>query len=112
MREAAQAGAVRPGWLEFYLFFAAYLSDDQRAAAAHASQMVLSQFSLGLLAHALVAVQSGKPALAREHLAQLGETQPPWREDLPREIRKLFPAEAIAVRLIRDLSPLNIGLVQ
>jgi len=112
MREAAQAGTVRPGWLEFYLFFAAYLSDDQRAAAAHASQMVLSQFSLGLLAHALVAVQSGKPALAREHLAQLGETQPPWREDLPREIRKLFPAEAIAVRLIRDLSPLNIGLVQ
>ena len=74
--------------------------------------MVLSQFSLGLLAHALVAVQSGKPALAHEHLAQLGETQPPWREDLPREIRKLFPAEAIAVRLIRDLSPLNVGLVQ
>jgi hypothetical protein len=31
---------------------------------------------------------------------------------LPREIRKLFPAEAVAVRLIRDLSPLNAGLVQ
>ena len=112
LREAAQGGAVRPGWLEFYLFLAAYLSDDQRGAAMHASQIVLDRFSLGLLAHALVAVQSGKPALAREHLAQLGEKQPRWRDDLPREIRKLFPAEAIAVRLIGDLSPLNVGLVQ
>jgi hypothetical protein len=73
---------------------------------------VLSQFSLGLLAHALIAVQNGKPALAREHLAHLGEKQPRWREDVPREIRKLLPAEAIAVRLIGDLSPLNVGLVQ
>jgi tetratricopeptide (TPR) repeat protein len=112
LREAAQASPVRPGWLEFYLFLAAYLSDDQRAAAMHASQIVLSQFSLGLLAHALIAVQNGKPALAREHLAHLGEKQPRWREDVPREIRKLLPAEAIAVRLIGDLSPLNVGLVQ
>jgi len=112
VREAAQASPVRPGWLEFYLFLAAYLSDDQRAAAMHASQIVQSQFSLGLLAHALIAVQNGKPALAREHLAHLGEKQPRWREDLSREIRKLFPAETIAVRLIGDLSPLNVGLVQ
>ena len=112
VREAAQAGAVRPGWLEFFLFFASYLADDQRAAAMHASQIVTSQFALGSLAHALVAVQNGNSALAREHLAQLRASQPPWREDLPREIRKLFPAEAVAVRLIRDLSPLNAGLVQ
>ena len=112
VREAAQAGAVRPGWLEFFLFLAAYLAEDQRAAAMHASQIVTSQFALGSLAHALVAVQNGNSALAREHLAQLGASQPPWREDLPREVRKLFPAEAVAVRLIRDLSPLNAGLVQ
>lgn len=112
VREAAQAGAVRPGWLEFFLFLASYLADDQRAAAMHASQIVLSQFALGSLAHALVAVQSGNPALAREHLARLGESQPMWREDMPREIRKLFPAEVVAVRLLRDLSPLNAGLVQ
>ena len=112
VHEAAQAGAVRPGWLEFFLFLASYLADDQRAAAMHASQIVTSQFALGSLAHALVAVQQSNTALAREHLALLGERQPPWREDLPREIRKLFPAEAVAVRLIRDLSPLNAGLVQ
>jgi tetratricopeptide (TPR) repeat protein len=112
VREAAQAGAVRPGWLEFYLFLASYLADDQRTAAMHASQIVLSRFSLGLLARALVAVQDGNPALAREHLAQLGASQPLWREDVPREIRKLFPADAVAVRLIRDLSPLNAGLAQ
>ena len=112
VRQAAQAGAVRPGWLEFFLFLASYLADDQRSAAMHASQIVLSQFALGSLAHALVAVQNGNPALAREHLTQLGESQPLWREDLPREIRKLFPADAVAVRLLRDLSPLNAGLVQ
>ena len=61
VREAAQAGAVRPGWLEFFLFLASYLADDQRAAAMHASQIVTSQFALGSLAHALVAVQNGKP---------------------------------------------------
>lgn len=112
VREAAQAGAVRPGWLEFFLFLAAYLADDQPAAAMHASQIVLSHFALGSLAHALVAMQNGKVELAREHLAQLGARQPPWREDLPREIRKLFPAESVAVRLIRDLSPLKAQLVQ
>ncbi len=112
VREAAQAGAVRPNWLEFFLFLASYLADDQRAAAMHASQIVTSHFALGSLAHALVALKNGKPELAREHLAQLGEKQPPWRENLPREIRKLFPADAVAVRLIGDLSPLNAGLVQ
>jgi hypothetical protein len=36
--------------------------------------------------------------------ANSARTQPPWREDLRRaRFRKLFPAEAIAVRLIRDL---------
>ena len=71
-----------------------------------------SQFALGSLAHALVAVQQRNAALAREHLAQLGESHPPLREDLPREVRKLFPAESVAVRLLRDLSPLNAGLVR
>lgn len=110
VREAAQAGAVRPSWLEFYLFLASYLADDHRAAAMHASQIQTGRFSFGLMARALVAMQSGKAVAAREFLTQFGESQPLWREDLPREIRKMFPAEAVALRLIRDLSPLMAGL--
>ena len=77
-----EAGAVRPGWLDFFLFLAAYLADDHaRRRDARVADHVRRQFRSALLARALVAAQHGKPALAREHLAQLGERQPPWRED-------------------------------
>jgi len=112
VREAAQAGAVRPAWLEFFLFVAAYLQDNPRAAADHASQIVSVQFPPGLLARALVAMQAGRHTLAREHLGELGEMSPPWRTDVRGEIRKMFPSQAVADRLIRDLSSLSAELRQ
>ena len=42
LREAASAGAVRPAWHDFFLFLAAYLLDDHRAAAIHAA--ITSEF--------------------------------------------------------------------
>jgi tetratricopeptide (TPR) repeat protein len=112
IREAATAGAVRPAWHDFYLFLAAYLSDDRRLAASHAAQITSEKFSLGFMARALVAAQHGKTALARQHFDRLAEIQPRWRDDLQGETRKVFPAEAVADRISRDLAPLSGGLGQ
>jgi tetratricopeptide (TPR) repeat protein len=112
LREAALAGAVRPAWHDFFLFLAAYLMNDQRAAASYAAQITSEKFSLGLMARALVAAQRGKTDLAREYFVRLSELQPGWREDPQGEARKVFPADAIANRLVRDLAQLSGALGQ
>jgi tetratricopeptide (TPR) repeat protein len=112
MHEAAAAGAVRPAWHDFFLFLAAYLSDDRRAAASYAAQITSEKFSLGLIARALVAAQQGQVQLAREYFGKLVELQPGWRDDPRREVRKVFPADAVANRLTRDLAQLSGGLSQ
>ena len=103
---------MRPAWHDFFLFLAAYLLNDQRAAATYAAQITPDKFSLGLMARALVAAQGGKMDLAREYFGRLSELQPGWREDAQSEARKVFPADAVANRLVRDLARLSGGLGQ
>jgi tetratricopeptide (TPR) repeat protein len=112
MREAAAASAVRPAWHDFYLFLAAYLSDDQPAAATYAAQITPEKFSLGLIARALVAAQHGKRQLAREYFDKLVALAPGWRDDPRSELKKVFPADTVANRLTRDLAQLSGGLGQ
>jgi tetratricopeptide (TPR) repeat protein len=112
MREAATAAAVRPPWHDFYLFLAAYLSDDRRLAATHAAQITSEKFSLGLMARALVAAQHGKAALARQYFDRLAEIQPAWRDDVHGEAKRVFPADAVANRISRDLVQLGGSLGQ
>jgi len=112
LREAASAGAVRPPWHDFFLFLAAYLIDDQRAAAIYAAQITSEKFSLGVMARALVAAQRGDTALAREYFGRLSALQPGWREDARNEAKKVFPADAVANRLARDLTQLSGDLAQ
>jgi tetratricopeptide (TPR) repeat protein len=111
LREAALAGAVRPGWHEFFLFLAAYLLDDRRAAATHAAQIVSEKFALGYLARTLAAQQAGKPDVARNCFARLVALQPGWRDDPLEQAKKSFPADAVAGRVTRDLAQVadNIG---
>jgi tetratricopeptide (TPR) repeat protein len=112
IREAATAAAVRPAWHDFYLFLAAYLSDDRRLASSHAAQITSEKFSLGLMARALVAAQHGRTALARQYFDRLAALQPGWRDDVHGETRRVFPAEAVADRISRDLVQLSGGLGQ
>ena len=78
----------------------------------YAVQITPDKFSLGLMARALVAAQGGKMDLAREYFGRLSELQPGWREDAQSEARKVFPADAVANRLVRDLARLSGGLGQ
>jgi Tfp pilus assembly protein PilF len=112
LREAALAGAVRPAWHDFFLFLAAYLMEDRRAAATHAAQITSEKFSLGLMARALVAAQNGKADLARTYFDRLSALQPGWREDPRGEARKVFPSDAVADRLVRDLTELSVAVGQ
>ena len=50
--------------------------------------------------------------LAREYFGKLVELQPGWRDDPRREIKKVFPADAVANRLTRDLAQLSGALGQ
>jgi hypothetical protein len=111
-REAATAGAVRPAWHEFFLFLAAYLTDDRRVAATHAAQITPEKFPLGLLARSLVAAQHGRAELARQYFDRLADLQPAWRDDVRGEVRRIFPADAVSNRLARDLVQLSGGLGQ
>jgi tetratricopeptide (TPR) repeat protein len=106
MREAAAASAVRPAWHDFFLFLAAYLEGDQRLAASHVAQISSDTFTLGLLARTLAAVQHGRADLARQHYERLANLQPGWR-DIAREARKVFPADAVAQRIVADLAKVN-----
>jgi tetratricopeptide (TPR) repeat protein len=112
LREAALAGAVRPGWHEFFLFLAAYLMDDQRAAATHAAQIVSEKFSLGYLARALVHARAGRLDLARQCAAKLAELQPGWRDNPVAQAKKSFPSDAVAGRIARDIAQVSANLGQ
>jgi tetratricopeptide (TPR) repeat protein len=111
LREAALSGGVRPGWHEFFLFLAAYMLDDRRAAASHAAQIVSDKFALGFLARTLTALQAGKLDVARNCFAKLVALQPGWRDDPLEQAKKSFPAEAVAGRVTRDLAQVagNLG---
>jgi Flp pilus assembly protein TadD len=112
IRSASAAAAVRPPWHDFFLFLAAYLTDDRRAAASYAGQFTSETFPPGLLARALVAAQKGKPEVAREYFAKLANIQPGWREDPLRQAKKRFPADAVANRLASDVARLSGSLGQ
>jgi tetratricopeptide (TPR) repeat protein len=112
IRSASAAAAVRPAWHDFYLFLAAYLTDDRRAAASYAGQFTSETFPPGLLARALVAAQKGKADVAREYFAKLANVQPGWREDPLRQAKKRFPADVVANRLASDVARISGSLGQ
>jgi tetratricopeptide (TPR) repeat protein len=111
IKEAAGFIGVRPAWHDFYLFLAAYLADNRSEAEMNAAQIMPDTFPLGLLARALVAAQCGKPDVARQLLDRLVVVQPGWGEDPRRELKKMFPSEFVAGRLVRDLARAGLGAI-
>lgn len=104
LKEAVADIVVRPPWIDFYLFLGAYLTDDRNAAATYAGQIMSDKFAIGFAARALVAAQRGDADGARQLLDRMVAIHPAWREDPRRELKKLFPSEAVTGRLARDLA--------
>jgi len=104
LKEAVADIVVRPPWIDFYLFLAAYLTDDRNAAGTYAGQIMSDKFAIGFAARALVAAQRGETESARQLLERMVAIHPGWREDPRRELKKLFPADAVTDRLARDLA--------
>jgi tetratricopeptide (TPR) repeat protein len=104
LKEAAAGTAVRPAWIDFYLFLAAYLTGDRATAETYAAQIVSEKSPGGLVARALVALQRGQPDVARLAIDRLIELQPGWRDDPRAELKKSLPADAVANRIARDLA--------
>jgi tetratricopeptide (TPR) repeat protein len=106
---AAEIGAVRPSWYQFYLFLGGYLKNDMATAARHAGQITTDTYPLGLLAHTLIAASDGNRELAQKTYGQLASLRPRWRENPREELGRLFPAAAVVDRIARDLA--NAGIV-
>jgi thioredoxin-like negative regulator of GroEL len=90
--------------LEFALFLAAYLKGDVADAATHANRMSTNTYSLGHLAHILVAHKRGEKIMARQAYERLVELAPGWRADARAELKKLFASPKIVDRLAEDLN--------
>ncbi len=103
LTRAADEGAVRPSWYQFYLFLGAYLTGDTAGAMRHASQIAGEAQPLGLLARTLAAAANGNPAQARMSFDQLVTARPGWRERPRDELTRLFPASPVSERVLRDL---------
>jgi len=109
IKEAAALIVVRPAWMDFYLFLAAYLADDRAGAATYSAQITTEKFLLGLVAQAIVAAQRGNPDTARQLIGRLGAYYPAFAEDPQRELKKIFPSDVITGRLVRDLAQVRAG---
>jgi TolB-like protein len=105
---AAEDGAVRPSWYNFYLFLGSYLKNDMASAARHANVITADGYPLGLLAHALAAAAEDNRELARTRYGQLVALGPNWRDRPREELGRLFPSGAVVDRIARDLA--NNGL--
>jgi tetratricopeptide (TPR) repeat protein len=109
MSRAAEEGAVRPSWYQFYLFLGTYLRNDLAAAANHASLIARETYPFGMLAHMLIAAADGNREVARDTYAQLVARRSGWRKAPREELARLFPAPAVVDRLVRDLA--NAGII-
>jgi tetratricopeptide (TPR) repeat protein len=109
IKEAATLIVVRPAWMDFYLFLAAYLADDRAGAATYSAQITTEKFLLGLVAQAIVAAQRGNADTARQLIGRVGAVYPAFAEDPQRELKKIFPSDAITGRLVRDLAQVRAG---
>jgi TolB-like protein/tetratricopeptide (TPR) repeat protein len=109
IKEAAELIVVRPAWMDFYLFLAAYLADDRAGAASYSAQITTEKFLLGLLAQAIVAAQRGNPDVARQLIGRVDAFYPAFAEDPQRELKKLFPSDAVTGRLMHDLALVRAG---
>ena len=109
LKRAADVGAVRPSWYQFYLFLGAYLTSDLENATRHASQIAADVQPLGLLARTLAAAASGNREQARASYDQLVAARPAWRDRPRDELNRLFPPSPVGERVLRDL--VSAGLV-
>jgi hypothetical protein len=108
LNRAAEDGAVRPSWYQFYMFLGSYLKNDMAAAAHHSGLITTESFPLGFLGKALIAAADGNRELAKRNYDQLVALRAGWR-DAPRdELNRLFPSTLVVDRLARDLA--NSGL--
>ncbi len=108
LNRAAEDGAVRPSWYQFYMFLGSYLKNDMAAASHHSGLITTESFPLGFLGKALIAAADGNRELAQKNYDQLVALRAGWR-DAPRdELNRLFPSTLVVDRLARDLA--NAGL--
>jgi hypothetical protein len=103
LQQAAGDGTVVPAFEQFFQFLGSYMRDDIEGASFHAGQLTGDTFQLGLMARALNAFAKHDRDAAQSALDRLVTLNPMWRQNPRAELEKLFYADAIVDRLVRDL---------
>jgi len=104
LEQLPNIGTVAQTHREFALFLASYLKGDLAEAATHANRMSTNTYSLGHLAHVLVAHKRGEKTMARQAYNRLVEFAPAWRANARAELKKLFASSKVVDRLAEDLN--------
>ncbi len=109
LQQAVVTGVLRPSTQLFYLFLGSYLRGDHAAAILHANQITADSYTLGRLARALAAVDTGDQERARQEASRLVALNKAWGDDPRGQLEKFFPSQEVVDRLARGLLAAGIG---
>lgn len=110
LEQAAANNPAHPPWVDFYLFVAAHMTNNADAARRAASRIVGDDYSLGLVARAIVADADGDVAKARQALERLVVIEPRAAKELRAIfVRRGFSSEIVA-RLADDLAAAGLSV--
>jgi hypothetical protein len=104
VKETAAIGAEHPLWMNFALFFGAYLTGDIDAAGSYAAAIRPESHPQALFARALAAAKSNQTKLAHDLLERLQSSRSAWVINPRQQLEKLFADSAIVSRLSSDLA--------
>jgi tetratricopeptide (TPR) repeat protein len=100
---AASLNPADPPWYNFFLFLAAYMQEDIRAARAAAAQIRAPDYVLGLIAKSAIAVHDREPQKGRELVARIVAIQPEFGVDPAAALARRNFAPEIQTRLLDAL---------
>ena len=105
LSESERDAAMSPSWVDFFQFLAAWLDGDGARARLYASRSATFLSPLGLVAHIVVAQQSGELGAAREARAELDRKFPTFSADLRASFDRWSMTPDIRDRLLAAVGP-------
>jgi hypothetical protein len=109
LRQAAPYRSGFSSWYAFTMCIGSYLTGDLATATKYDLAAITDTFPPAFLASAVIAAKTGNQPRARQAIDRLVALQPTWRDNPRHELEKIFHAQWMVERLLRDLSELGLG---
>jgi len=109
LRQAAPYRSGFSSWYAFTMCIGSYLTGDVANATKYDLAAITDTFPPAFLASALISAKTGNQPRARQAIDRLVALQPMWRDNPRHELEKIFHAQWMVERLLRDLADLGLG---